>query len=145
MLFNNSLAQIQTEAQASRRLIAVRLDETLENILPAFDGYTYAMVAHRQHHVAGLAHSQSDLNTRLRGAEFEGVVEQIREHLLDAQHIHSGSDGVWRVDTHQALRCSGTRQVVGRHDELADVRLLAGQRELPRRDNRGVHQPADQG
>jgi hypothetical protein len=145
MLFNNSLAQIQTQAQASRRLIAVRLDETLENVFAAFDGYANSVVAHRQHNVVGLAKAQTDLNTRLPGAEFEGVVEQIRQHLLDAQHIHSGSDGVWRVDTHQSLRCSGTREVDCIHDELADIRLLAGQRELPRRDYRGVHQPADQG
>ena len=78
MLLDNSLAQIQTEAQASRRLIAVRLDETLENVFPAFHGYANAMVAHRQHHVAGFADAQTHVNTRLRGAEFEGVVEQIR-------------------------------------------------------------------
>ena len=54
VLLHDALTQIQTKPQSCRGLIAVRLHETIEDLVPPLDGHADAVVAHRDDRVAGV-------------------------------------------------------------------------------------------
>ena len=61
----------------------MRLHEPVENAIATFDRNADTVVANRQHGCTRATHPQGELDGRVTGAEFEGVVDQVRQRLLD--------------------------------------------------------------
>ena len=110
VLLHNALAQIQTQSQSRGSLVAVRLDEAIENLVAAFDRHADAVVADGDHRGARVWHAQRDLHRCLSGAELERVVDQVGQHLLDAQRVQPRLDRARRVDRQTPLRMPRTHR-----------------------------------
>jgi hypothetical protein len=77
VLLSDALAQIQAESQPRGSLVAVRLNEAIENLVAAFDRHTTPVVAYGDDGAAWVRQPQCDLNWRFHGTELERIVNQV--------------------------------------------------------------------
>jgi hypothetical protein len=143
VLLYDALTQIQAESQSSGGLVAVRLDETIEDLIAAFDRHADPVVAHGDDRVARMWQPQRDLDRRIAGTELERVVDQVREHLLDAQRVQTRLDRARRVDRDTSLGVASPREVDHVHHHVAQVGLRANDDQLAGINAGGVHEPFD--
>src|SRR5579884_404799 len=97
-------ADVETKTHARAMLITMRLVEPLKELPAPARVYPDAGVLNDRLDLAVGSVSQLHKNSATVRAEFDGVVEQIRDHLLQAQRISRYDHRLRRIDHDLVVR-----------------------------------------
>ena len=144
VLLHDALREVEPQSQSNWSAIAMCLNKAIEDLLALVNRYANAVIAHGKDDHPRMTHAQTDLHARVPGAELERVVDQVGQHLFDAQRVHLRSDRAGSIRRDQAIGGARSCQVDDIGDQVTQIgrgpdngQLLAGSKRSR------IHEPID--